>query len=84
VNSPFYRQTSSILILSLPLSASDVARIDATFVCFNIDLDIGQINHKEAYDAFAYEGEEDDSVDPEEELDYGMSGLYRSDSGHSV
>lgn len=57
--------------------------VDATFVCFNIDLDMGQIRNKEAYDAFAYEEGDAEPVESEEPI-YGMSGLYRSESGESV
>lgn len=66
------------------LSSFRFFSIDATFVCFNIDLDIGHTDHQEAYDAFAYEDEQSQNAEPEEELTYGMSGLYRSDSGESV
>lgn len=59
-----------------------VDSVDATFVCFNIDLDIGQIKHKEVYEAFAYEEEADDDEEEDEEQGiFGMSGLYQSEGG---
>ncbi|KAK9896277.1 hypothetical protein P389DRAFT_171391 [Cystobasidium minutum MCA 4210] len=59
--------------------------VDATFVCFNIDLDTGETKHEQAYEAFAYEEDEDDQdIADEEHLAFGMSGLYGSDSGQSV
>lgn len=37
--------------------------MDATFVCFNIDLDMNTNNCVKAYEAFAYEdAEQEDSV----------------------
>lgn len=47
---------------------------------------MGQTNHKEVYDAFAYEDEADevDEAQMSDEVMFGMSGLYRSESGQSV
>jgi hypothetical protein len=58
--------------------------VDATFVCFNIDLDIGQSNHKEVYEAFAYE-ESEDSLDYDDDDGLmGMAGMYDSRSSEAV
>lgn len=78
--------SQSISSYSANISEFDMCHsVDATFVCFNIDLDIGQTNHQEAYDAFAYEDESDQSqIDEEENLPYKLNGMYESESAGSA
>lgn len=37
--------------------------MDAAFVCFNIDLDVGINHHAEAFEAFTFEDKEDEDDD---------------------